>query len=86
MILFSSSVKSFVSSYQYESERFDANVEIPQIVVEDVKENAGETAEVNRQFQRKIPLIVRHDLMMDLQTAVTFSKLCRCLEFFHQPK
>lgn len=31
--------------YQYESERFDANVEIPQIVVEDVKEKAGETAE-----------------------------------------
>lgn len=37
--------------YQYESERFDANVEIPQIVVEDVKEKAGETAESTETVQ-----------------------------------
>ena len=37
--------------YQYESERFDANVEIPQIVVEDVKENTGETAESTETVQ-----------------------------------
>lgn len=37
--------------YQYESERFDANVEIPQIVVEDVKEKAGETAETTETVQ-----------------------------------
>lgn len=76
--------------YQYESERFDANVEVPQIVVEDMDENVEGTEEDSKQLQETIEQVnfdieeVTNQLIEEFKASAELGESYGSLEIHHE--
>ena len=76
--------------YQYESERFDANVEVPQIVVEDMGENVEGTEEDSKQLQETIEQVnfdiekVTNQLIEEFKASAELGESYGSLEIHHE--
>lgn len=76
--------------YQYESERFDANVEVPQIVVENMGEAGEETEEGSEQLQETIDQVnfdieeVTDQLIEEFKASAELGESYGSLEIHHE--
>ena len=76
--------------YQYESERFDANVEVPQIVIEDKGEEAEGTEEDSKQLQETIEQVnfdieeVTDQLIEEFKASAELGESYGSLEIHHE--
>ncbi|MBD5458101.1 MAG: DUF3298 domain-containing protein [Lachnospiraceae bacterium] len=76
--------------YQYESERFDANVEVPQIVVEDMGEDVEGTEEDSDQLQETIEQVnfdieeVTDQLIEEFKASAELGESYGSLEIHHE--
>lgn len=76
--------------YQYESERFDANVEVPQIVVENMDENVEGTEEDSKQLQETIEQVnfdieeVTNQLIEEFKASAELGESYGSLEIHHE--
>ncbi|MBD5526212.1 MAG: DUF3298 domain-containing protein [Lachnospiraceae bacterium] len=76
--------------YQYESERFDADVEVPQIVVEDTGETSEETEADSKQLQETIEQVnfdieeVTNQLIEEFKASAELGESYGSLEIHHE--
>ncbi|MBD5489002.1 MAG: DUF3298 domain-containing protein [Lachnospiraceae bacterium] len=76
--------------YQYENERFDADVEVPQIVVEDTGETSGETEDDSKQLQETIEQVnfdieeVTNQLIEEFKASAELGESYGSLEIHHE--
>lgn len=76
--------------YQYESERFNANVEVPQIIVEDTKESSEETEDDSKQLQETIEQVnfdieeVTNQLIEEFKASAELGESYGSLEIHHE--
>ena len=76
--------------YQYENERFDADVEVPQIVVEDTGETSGETEDDSKQLQETIEQVnfdieeVTNQLIEEFKESAELGESYGSLEIHHE--
>lgn len=76
--------------YQYESERFDANVEVPQIIVEDTGETSKESEDDFKQLQETIEQVnfdiekVTNQLIEEFKASVELGESYGSLEIHHE--
>ena len=76
--------------YRYESERFDADVEVPQIIVEDTGETGEETEDDSKQLQETIEQVnfdieeVTNQLIEEFKASVELGESYGSLEIHHE--
>ncbi|MDE7133584.1 MAG: RsiV family protein [Lachnospiraceae bacterium] len=76
--------------YRYESERFDANVEVPQIIVEDMGETDEETEDDSMQLQETIEQVnfdieeVTNQLIEEFKVSAELGESYGSLEIHHE--
>ena len=76
--------------YQYESERFDADVEVPQIIVEDVGETVEGTEDNSKQLQETIEQVnfdieeVTNQLIEEFKASAELGESYGSLEIHHE--
>ena len=76
--------------YQYESERFDADVEVPHIIVEDTGETGEETEEDSKQLQETIEQVnfdieeVTNQLIGEFKASAELGESYGSLEIHHE--
>lgn len=76
--------------YQYESERFDANVEVPQIIVEDMGETGEESEDDSKQLQETIEQVnfdieeVTNQLIEEFKASAELGESYGSLEIHHE--
>lgn len=76
--------------YQYESERFDANVEVPQVVIEDMGETTEGKEEDSKQLQETIEQVnfdieeVTNQLIEEFKASAELGESYGSLEIHHE--
>ena len=76
--------------YQYESERFDADVEVPHIIVEDTGETSEETKDDSKQLQETIEQVnfdieeVTNQLIEEFKASAELGESYGSLEIHHE--
>ena len=76
--------------YRYESERFDADVEVPQIIVEDTGETGEETEDDSKQLQETIEQVnfdieeVTNQLIEEFKASAELGESYGSLEIHHE--
>lgn len=76
--------------YRYESERFDADVEVPQIIVEDAGETSEETEDDSKQLQETIEQVnfdieeVTNQLIEEFKASAELGESYGSLEIHHE--
>ncbi len=76
--------------YRYESERFDANVEVPQIIVEDMGETGEESEDDSKQLQETIEQVnfdieeVTNQLIEEFKASAELGESYGSLEIHHE--